>query len=318
MTIRTYGLRGRRGGRLSGQGGLKMKKTKRNRLPYYFMLPSLALLLGVYLIPFVYSIFISLTDWSGIGMDMNFVGLGNYIDLFQENHFLEVLRNNVIYLIELVGVQFVVSLVLAAVLNASVRGRNLFRAVYFMPTVICTIAIGFIWNIMFDPINGPIKTILESLGLTELSKIMWLGNTTTAIHAVSFVSVWQWTGWSMVIYLAGMQSIDKSLYEAAEIDGANALQKFFRITLPLLAPSITINLVNSTIGALKIFDLPFIMTSGGPGHATESLAMMMYTYSFGLDKMGYGTAISILLVVVILIISGIQTVVLRKREDEVL
>lgn len=295
-----------------------MKKTKRNRLPYYFMLPSLALLLGVYLIPFVYSIFISLTDWSGIGMDMNFVGLGNYIDLFQENHFLEVLRNNVIYLIELVGVQFVVSLVLAAVLNASFRGRNLFRAVYFMPTVICTIAIGFIWNIMFDPINGPIKTILESLGLTELSKIMWLGNTTTAIHAVSFVSVWQWTGWSMVIYLAGMQSIDKSLYEAAEIDGANALQKFFRITLPLLAPSITINLVNSTIGALKIFDLPFIMTSGGPGHATESLAMMMYTYSFGLDKMGYGTAISILLVVVILIISGIQTVVLRKREDEVL
>lgn len=295
-----------------------MKKTKRNRLPYYFMLPSLALLLGVYLIPFVYSIFISLTDWSGIGMDMNFVGLGNYIDLFQENHFLEVLRNNVIYLIELVGVQFVVSLVLAAVLNASFRGRNLFRAVYFMPTVICTIAIGFIWNIMFDPINGPIKTILESLGLTELSKIMWLGNTTTAIHAVSFVSVWQWTGWSMVIYLAGMQSIDKSLYEAAEIDGANALQKFFRITLPLLAPSITINLVNSTIGALKIFDLPFIMTSGGPGHATESLAMMMYTYSFGLDKMGYGTAISILLVVVILIISGIQTVVLRKKEDEVL
>ena len=282
------------------------------------MLPSLALLLGVYLIPFVYSIFISLTDWSGIGMDMNFVGLGNYIDLFQENHFLEVLRNNVIYLIELVGVQFVVSLVLAAVLNASFRGRNLFRAVYFMPTVICTIAIGFIWNIMFDPINGPIKTILESLGLTELSKIMWLGNTTTAIHAVSFVSVWQWTGWSMVIYLAGMQSIDKSLYEAAEIDGANALQKFFRITLPLLAPSITINLVNSTIGALKIFYLPFIMTSGGPGHATESLAMMMYTYSFGLDKMGYGTAISILLVVVILIISGIQTVVLRKREDEVL
>ncbi len=282
------------------------------------MLPSLALLLGVYLIPFVYSIFISLTDWSGIGMDMNFVGLGNYIALFRENHFLEVLRNNIIYLIELVGVQFVVSLVLAAVLNASFRGRNLFRAVYFMPTVICTIAIGFIWNIMFDPINGPIKTILESLGLTELSKIMWLGNTTTAIHAVSFVSVWQWTGWSMVIYLAGMQSIDKSLYEAAEIDGANALQKFFRITLPLLAPSITINLVNSTIGALKIFDLPFIMTSGGPGHATESLAMMMYTYSFGLDKMGYGTAISILLVVVILIISGIQTVVLRKKEDEVL
>ena len=295
-----------------------MKKTRGSRLPYYFMMPAILLLLVIYLVPFIYSIAISMTDWSGIGMDMKFVGIRNYIALFQENHFLEVLGNNVVYLIELVGIQFIVSLLLAAVLNAAFKGRNFFRALYFMPTVICTIAIGFIWNIMFDPINGPIKTILAEMGLDGLSKIMWLGNTKTAIHAVSFVSVWQWTGWSMVIYLAGMQSIDKSLYEAAEMDGAGVIQKFFKVTLPLLAPSITINLVNSTIGALKIFDLPFIMTSGGPGHSSESLAMMMYSYSFGLDKMGYGTAISIMLVVFIMIVSGIQTVILRKKEDDVL
>ena len=295
-----------------------MKKTRGSRLPYYFMMPAILLLLVIYLVPFIYSIAISMTDWSGIGMDMKFVGIRNYIALFQENHFLEVLGNNVVYLIELVGIQFIVSLLLAAVLNAAFKGRNFFRALYFMPTVICTIAIGFIWNIMFDPINGPIKTILAEMGLDGLSKIMWLGNTKTAIHAVSFVSVWQWTGWSMVIYLAGMQSIDKSLYEAAEMDGAGVIQKFFKVTLPLLAPSITINLVNSTIGALKIFDLPFIMTSGGPGHSSESLAMMMYSYSFGLDKMGYGTAISIRLVVFIMIVSGIQTVILRKKEDDVL
>lgn len=295
-----------------------MKKTRGSRLPYYFMMPAILLLLVIYLVPFIYSIAISMTDWSGIGMDMKFVGIRNYIALFQENHFLEVLGNNVVYLIELVGIQFIVSLLLAAVLNAAFKGRNFFRALYFMPTVICTIAIGFIWNIMFDPINGPIKTILAEMGLDGLSKIMWLGNTKTAIHAVSFVSVWQWTGWSMVIYLAGMQSIDKSLYEAAEMDGAGVIQKFFKVTLPLLAPSITINLVNSTIGALKIFDLPFIMTSGGPGHSSESLAMMMYSYSFGLDKMGYGTAISIMLVVFIMIVSGVQTVILRKKEDDVL
>lgn len=282
------------------------------------MLPSILILLGVYLLPFLYSLYISVTDWSGMGQKLNFVGLSNYKGLFEEPHFWETLRNNLIYFVELVGIQFIISMVLAVVLNAAFKGRNFFRALYFMPTIICTLAVGFIWNIMFDPINGPIKTLLKNAGFLELSRIMWLGNTKTAIHAVSFVSLWQWTGWSMVIYLAGLQSIDKNLYEAAEIDGANAVQKFFKVTLPLLAPSITVNLVNSTIGALKIFDLPFIMTGGGPGHATESLAMMMYTYSFGLNKMGYGTAISIILFVVILIISGVQTTVLRRREDNVL
>ena len=295
-----------------------MKIKKKTGLPYLFMLPSILILLGVYLLPFLYSLYISVTDWSGMGQKLNFVGLSNYKGLFEEPHFWETLRNNLIYFVELVGIQFIISMVLAVVLNAAFKGRNFFRALYFMPTIICTLAGGFIWNIMFDPINGPIKTLLKNAGFLELSRIMWLGNTKTAIHAVSFVSLWQWTGWSMVIYLAGLQSIDKNLYEATEIDGANAVQKFFKVTLPLLAPSITVNLVNSTIGALKIFDLPFIMTGGGPGHATESLAMMMYTYSFGLNKMGYGTAISIILFVVILIISGAQTTVLRRREDNVL
>lgn len=295
-----------------------MKIKKKTGLPYLFMLPSILILLGVYLLPFLYSLYISVTDWSGMGQKLNFVGLSNYKGLFEEPHFWETLRNNLIYFVELVGIQFIISMVLAVVLNAAFKGRNFFRALYFMPTIICTLAVGFIWNIMFDPINGPIKTLLKNAGFLELSRIMWLGSTKTAIHAVSFVSLWQWTGWSMVIYLAGLQSIDKNLYEAAEIDGANAVQKFFKVTLPLLAPSITVNLVNSTIGALKIFDLPFIMTGGGPGHATESLAMMMYTYSFGLNKMGYGTAISIILFVVILIISGAQTTVLRRREDNVL
>lgn len=295
-----------------------MKIKKKTTLPYLFMLPSIVILLGVYLIPFLYSLYISVTDWSGMGQELNFVGISNYKGLFEEPHFWETLRNNLIYFVELVGIQFIVSMILAVVLNAAFKGRNFFRALYFMPTIICTLAVGFIWNIMFDPINGPIKTLLANAGFHELSKIMWLGNTKTAIHAVSFVSLWQWTGWSMVIYLAGLQAIDRNLYEAAEIDGANAVQKFFKVTLPLLAPSITVNLVNSTIGALKIFDLPFIMTSGGPGHATESLAMMMYTYSFSLNKMGYGTAISIILFVVILVISGVQTTVLRRREDNVL
>lgn len=121
-----------------------------------------------------------------------------------------------------------------------------------------------------------------------------------------------------MIYIAGMQSIDSSLYEAAKIDGAGSFQKFLHITLPLLAPAITITLVNSTIGSLKMFDLPFVMTNGGPGYATETLGMLMYNYTFSLNKTGYGAAIAILMFIIIMIISGIQTILLRKNEDRML
>lgn len=295
-----------------------MRTKKSRRLPYLFMLPALFLILVIYLLPLIFSVVISTTNWTGIGRDMDFIGLSNYINIIKDKNFVDVLGNNVIYFVELVGIQFIVSISLAALVNGKFKGAGFFKSVYFIPTVVCTIAVGFIWNIMFDPISGPIKIMFEALGLESLAKTMWLSNSKTAIHAVSLVSIWQWTGWSMVIYIAGMQSIDQSLYEAAAIDGAGGFQKFFRITLPLLAPSITINLVNSTIGALKMFDLPFVMTDGGPGHATETLGMLMYNYSFSLDKMGYGTAIAMLMFVMILIISGVEMMVLRKNEDRVL
>ncbi len=293
-------------------------KKKRSHLPYLFMLPSLLSIILIYLIPAIYSVMISLTNWSGIGWDMDFVGIKNYLSVFQDKNFVTVIKNNIVYFVELVGIQFIVSITLAALVNGAFKGSAFFKSVFFIPTVVCTIAVGFVWNIMFDSFNGPIKTFFETIGLDGLAKILWLSDSRTAIHVVSFVSIWQWTGWSMVIYLAGMQSIDTALYESADIDGANPIQKFFRITLPLLAPSITINLVNSTIGALKMFDLPFVMTKGGPGYATETLGMMMYNYTFSLNKVGYGAAIAIIMFVVILVISGLQTILLRKNEDRVL
>lgn len=293
-------------------------RVKKNLKPYLFLLPAVLLILFIFLIPFFYSIVISLTDWNGISKDINFIGLQNYKDLLKEPVISEVLKNNAIYFVEIVVIQNVTAIFIAALLKDKFRGRSFFRAAMFLPTVICTVAIGFIWNLVLDPVSGYIPAFFDKAGWDFLASIIWLGNSTTAIHTISFINIWQWTGQTMVIYLAGMLSVDESLYEAASMDGATILQKFRKITLPMLAPSLTINLVTSTIGTLKIYDLPFTMTSGGPGHATESLAITIYTNSFTYNKMGYGTAVSLILFAFVLIVSIIQMKVLRKREDRVL
>ncbi|MBC7961193.1 MAG: sugar ABC transporter permease [Vallitaleaceae bacterium] len=286
-------------------------------LPYLFMIPALALILFVYFIPFIYSLVISLTDWNGTSKDMNFIGLQNFINIFKDRSLLEVLGNTLIYFIEIVVLQNIFGIFTAVLLSGNFKGRSFFRATLFMPTVVCTVAVGFIWNLMFRPGSGPIPAILDFLNVPGLKDILWLGNTSTAIQSIIFVNIWQWTGWCMVIYIAGLQAIDPSLYEACDIDGASIWNKFRFVTLPLLAPSITINIVMVSIGTLKIFDLPFIMTKGGPGHASESLSMSIYTNSFLLSKMGYGTAISLVLFAFILIMTLFQTKYLRKREDNI-
>lgn len=294
---------------------MKFRKTIK---PYLFLLPAILLILFIFLIPFVFSIVISLTDWNGISKSFNFIGLKNFADLFKEAEILEVLKNNAIYFVEIVVFQNLFAIIIAALLRENFKGRNFFRATLFLPTVISTVAIGFIWNLILDPVNGYIPAFFKLIGLKGLGSVIWLGNSSTAIHVISFVNIWQWLGQTMVIYLASMLSVDDSLYEAASMDGATRFQQFRKITIPMLAPALTINLVTSTIGTLKIYDLPFTMTNGGPGHSSESLAITIYSNSFVYNKMGYGTAISLVLFLFVLIVSVIQMKVLRAREDDIL
>jgi ABC-type sugar transport system permease subunit len=292
--------------------------TKRKLEPYLFLLPAVLLVLFIFLVPFVYSIVISLTDWNGVDPKLNFIGLQNYADLLKEKEIREILKNNLIYFVEIVLIQNVLAIFLAALLRENFKGRNFFRGALFLPSVICTVAIGFIWNLMLDPVSGYIPAMFSTLGWKKLADIIWLGNPKTAIHTISLVNIWQWTGQTTIIYLAGMLSIDTELYEAAAMDGAGRWNKFSKITLPLLAPSLTINIIASTIGTLKIYDLPFVMTQGGPGHSSESLAIAIYSNTFVYNKMGYGTAISLVLFLFVLIVSLIQLKYMRRREDEVL
>jgi raffinose/stachyose/melibiose transport system permease protein len=286
-------------------------------LPFLFMAPAVLMLLFVYGGPVLAVFFLSITDWNGISQTMNIIGLDNFVSLLSEKDFFLSLKNTALFLIITMIFQNLLALLIAILLNNKFIGRDFFRTLLFLPSTISIVAIGLIWTLIFDPINGPIVEIAEALGLDALADIKWLGDPKVVMYTIAFVNIWQWAGWNMVIYLAGLQSIPAEYYEAASIDGANFFSKLRHITIPMLAPSITINVVMTTIGGLKVFDLPYVMTGGGPGRASETLAMTIINNSFSLNKMGYGSAMSLVLFALILLVTIIQNKVLSKSEEAI-
>ncbi|MDR3337380.1 MAG: sugar ABC transporter permease [Treponema sp.] len=291
-------------------------KKKVNPLPLLFTAPAAILIIFVYAVPFVFSILASLTDWTGIGFNWHFIGMRNYFDLFHEKRMEQVLLNNIKYLFFLVIVQNILSVFLALLLNKSFRLRNMFRTILFMPTCIATIAVGFIWSLMFDPVNGPLPLLSKYFRIPAISGFTWLGDSVNAIYLVIFVSMWQWVAWNMIIYLAGLQNVPQELLQAAEIDGAGPAACFAHVIIPSLRPAITVNLILSAISVLKFFDLPYVMTKGGPGYSTETIAITTYSYTFLYNKLGYGTAISLVMFLVILLITVFQLFILKRNEGD--
>jgi len=282
------------------------------------MLPAIALILFVYVVPFCAGLLVSFTDWRGFGMDMRFIGVRNYAMMARERVVGEVFGNMLVYFLMLVLGQNVVSLLLALLIDAQRKGpRDVFRALFFLPTVTATVAVAYAWSLVLDPLSGPLPTLFKHLSLRGLADTLWLGDPTYAIFSVSLISLWQWTGWNLVVYEAGLRSVPRELYEAADIDGAEGFSRFIHVMIPMLALSFTVNVVLSTIGMLKLFDLPWIMTSGGPGHATESLAITIYSNSFLVNKIGYGSALSFVLFLFVLVVSSIQTLALRRGEENI-
>jgi ABC-type sugar transport system permease subunit len=296
---------------------LKLSNPPRiNVLPFLFTAPAAVLIIFVYAVPFIFSVFMSFTDWTGLGFNWNFIGLQNYFDLFHERRMEQVLSNNLTYLFFLVVVQNILAIFLALLMNKTFRYRNLFRAVLFMPTCIATVAVGFVWSIMLDPVNGPLPLLSKRFSIPLVSEFTWLGDSGNAIYLVLLVSMWQWVAWNMIIYLAGLQSIPGEFLEAAAIDGAGAGTRLFRVILPSLRPAVTVNLILSTISVLKFFDLPYVLTKGGPGYSTETIAITMYSYTFLYNKMGYGMAITMIMFIVILLITISQFFILKRNDGD--
>jgi len=268
-----------------------------------FLAPALLLYSLFYAGPIISGLYYGFTDWKGISFSANWIGLDNFKNVFSDPLFATALRNMFILAVIVIVVQHAISIFLAVLLDQKLRGVVWMRAVIFYPAILNTVVIGYIWSYMYSPFVGFLPKFFESLGLDALANIDWLGRPDTAIYAISFVIIWQYTGYSMMIYMAGLQGISSDIYESASIDGANARQKFFKITLPLLVPAITVNTVLSVIGNMKQFEHIWVMTQGGPANSTQVFGTLIYQFAFKTSQPGYGTAMAILLSILIMLVT---------------
>lgn len=283
-----------------------MRKTKarQNLIGWLFVLPSLLAFALFMFLPIVLGFWYSLTDYTGLSKDYHFIGIQNYIDLFDDRYFKVSIRNNVIYAVLFSVLTMLFALFLATLLNRLVRFRKFFRTVFFLPYISSMVSVAIIWKMIFNANGGPLNTILQQLGIQDPPK--WLASTEWALYAVIIVSVWKFCGYYMLIFLAGLQNIPDSLYESAALDGASSLQRYFRITLPMITPTIFLNLILVTISSFQVFDLINIMTQGGPGMSTNVLAFRIYYEGFQRSHMGYASAIAYFLFAIILVITLVQ------------
>lgn len=275
-----------------------------------YVLPLLLVCAAYLVYPLAYTARISLTEWNGIDPTMKDIGLANFARLFEDPVLLRILFNFAVFSVSTIFCQCFFGLLLAAIANSVVVGSSLYKTIVFAPAVLTPVIIGNVFFRLFDPNVGLSATILKSLGLGELV-IPLLAQPGTALMSVCGVQIWQWTGYSMLLYVAGMSLIPKDVYEAAWLDGARPARVFFRITAPMLRGTTYMLAMVGSINALKQFDLVYTLTRGGPANTTQFFSIYIYRNSFELFKQGYASAISIVMFAISLAI----TVVYLRRYD---
>lgn len=289
--------------------------ARKNIFLFLFVLPFLLVFLIFFLYPFFKGIVMSFTDWNGISQEYNVVWFDNYINIFmKDKRFINSLTVTFIYTAAVVIVSNVLGIALSLLIEHSGRMKNILRVGFFLPYVFSLVVVGFSWKLIF---TNAFPDFYEFTGW-EFFNLDFLGDTHLALVSVIIVGIWQGLGYYLVVYIAGIQSMDVNILEAADIDGATGWNKFSNITLPMLMPSITICVFTSIAGAFKVFDLVFALTSGGPGYATETIALDIYNEAFGSANLyGYGMAKAIILAIIILVVTFIQLHYFRKKEVQV-
>lgn len=285
--------------------------AKRKRYPrvyrhlsaYLMLLPAVVLLVIFVIIPIGYGFYLSFHRWDGFNEPV-FIGTRNYIRLIERDDiFLKAVSNTIIFAISVVLVKNLLGLFLALLVNQKIRGVIFFRTALFLPVTLSFVVIGLLWSWVYNPAFGLLNAGLELLGLDNLVR-PWLSDPATALGAIITVDIWKWTGFHMVLFLAGLQAIPRDLYEVAIIDGANAWTRLRRITLPLLAPVTFISVLLSLNGAfVRNFELVYVMTDGGPNHTTEVVLTHLVTQAFRFGKLGYASAMGFALFVVVAVIA---------------
>ncbi|MFE5318841.1 carbohydrate ABC transporter permease [Paenibacillus sp. NPDC056579] len=273
---------------------------------YLFILPNFLGVLVFVLFPLVVSLIMVFTDWDYMRgfAGMTWAGLDNFKQLATDEYFLKSLQNNVIFTAVTVPVSMAIGLLVAVVLNKFVYLKNVLRVLFFLPYVSSVVAISVVWSVLYNPTNGPINSALRSFGID--SPPGWLADPKWALIAIMIMVIWTYTGYTMVLYMAGLQGISKELYEASDIDGASKLRSFFQITVPMLKPTSFLIAVTLIISTFQVFAAVAVMTKGGPVNSTMVLAYHIYIEAFQHYRMGYAAAISWVLFIVIFIITMIQ------------
>ncbi len=279
-----------------------------------YVLPALLVYTAFVLLPIMASIVLGFTEWGGIGMP-KFVGFANYVALFSDPMFFKALRNTAVLMVFYVALPLCIGLALAvAISNIRPGERMALRMLYFMPYVMPSAVLGIIWRWLYNPIFGPLNQVLRAVGLGALA-LPWLGDFNFALPAVGMVATWYYLGFCMAIFMAGLQRIDASLFEAAALEGASGRQTFRYITLPSLLPEIRIVLLLTVIASIKSYDLVFTMTRGGPANETLVANLYMYQLGFELNRYGYASAVAVIGAIFILVVNGIVHRVLPTDGD---
>lgn len=289
------------------------KKKKFDKTTFLFIGPAFILFTLFITVPTVASLYYSFTSWDGISPTVNFIGLANYREIFTSERFGNAMKNTILLTVFISIFENAFALGLALIVDNVRWLKNMFRSAFYLPVLISGIVSGFIWMIMYNYNFGTFNSVLEAVGL-EAFKQDWLGNTSLTLISIGVVLVWKGAGYYMIIYLASLQSVSLELLEAAEIDGASALQRFRYVTLPLISGAFTINFTLSLINGLKVFDQINVMTDGGPGFTSETLVYLMYKVGFGEGRQGFGTAVGVMLLLIIIVLNTIQQKFLRSRE----
>lgn len=291
---------------------MHMKTKIKKNIPYVLMVvPSLAIFTTFFILPLIFTLRYSFYDWTNYSPDIIFAGFANYKKLLTDTTLFIGIKNSLVYAIVNVLIQNVIALPIAVVLNTKFRGRNAFRAIFFCPAVLSTLVVGYLWKFLLSASDyGFVNQVLNNLGLGTVN---FLGNSKIALATIILTQVWQWFGWAMVIYLGNLQSISEDMYEAASLDGAGVLQKFWHITIPGLAPAIKINLVTGMISGLKVFDIVVALTNGGPAHKTETILTLMFG-KFSEGNYGYASSFGIAFLLISMILACVLLGVFHKWE----
>jgi multiple sugar transport system permease protein len=300
-------------------GLLKNKVGKKNISHYkkgdffsalLFLSPTLIIFSAFILFPVFFSFYLSFHKWNMFGGETTFIGFDNYIRMFKNPEFWQVLKNTAIYTIGTIPLNMALALWVAFILNKKIIGKRFLRTAFFAPVIISPVAAAVIWRWLYDPNFGLINYFIAALGF---SPVNWLNEPTAAMFALIIVGVWKTFGVNMVLFSAGLQGIPQSYYEAAELDGAGRWDKFWNITVPLLSPTTFFIMIMSMISSFQVFDIVYVLTSGGPLGSTKVLVFYVYEYAFKFFEMGYSSAISYFLFAVLFMLTMLQIRYMKNK-----